>query len=151
LSKSLQLSDRDCFAFSIAGLLHDIGHGPLSHVWEECWAAPRKLSHFHEKIGYEILTSGKTEIGTLLARADTHKKFQHIGKDVVAFTSKQHRLTYLLPLLAGNLDVDRLDFMARDTRSAGVTYGFHDLDWIIRSFRFARLPAKYIEREAPRW
>src|ERR1039458_9700093 len=32
---SLRLTERDCFAFSLAGLLHDIGHGPLSHVWEE--------------------------------------------------------------------------------------------------------------------
>jgi hypothetical protein len=48
------------------------------------------------------------------------------------------------------LDIDRLDFMARDTQSAGVNYGIHDLEWIIRSLRFALLPAP-LAGGVPQW
>ena len=152
LPRCLQMTKQDCLAFSIAALLHDIGHGPLSHVWEECWSEPRGIEHFHEKIGIEILTSNKTRIGTLLSQRDLHPRYPDLGRDVLRFLTGTHHLAYLLPLLEGNLDVDRLDFIARDTRSAGVTYGSHDLEWIIRSFRFARLPGHYLgDSEAPRW
>lgn len=148
---SLGLNDRDCLAFSVAALLHDIGHGPLSHVWEECWAEPRGLRHFHEDMGHKILMDQNTGVGKFLSAANSHPRYPNIGRDILAFYAKTHRLSYLLPLLAGNLDVDRMDFMARDTRSAGVTYGFHDLEWIVRSLRFARLPARYTREENARW
>jgi HD superfamily phosphohydrolase/serine/threonine protein kinase len=146
----LRLTTRDCLAFSAAALLHDIGHGPLSHFWEECWAEPLGLNQFHEQMGARIVSDTTTPIGQVLAKSDAHAKFTDIGRDVLHFLSKTHPLDYLLPLLGGNLDVDRLDFIARDTRSAGVTYGFHDLEWIIRSLRFARLPSVKVG-DQPRW
>ena len=102
-------------------------------------------------MGRTIVEDPKTVIGEFLARPKAHQKFHDVGKDILNFLSKKHQLDYLLPLLGGNLDVDRLDFIARDTRSAGVTYGFHDLEWIIRSLRFARLPARYFGGSHPRW
>jgi uncharacterized protein len=141
----LQLTKRDCLAFSVAALLHDIGHGPLSHTWEECF------KYSHEKMGTMLLGSAATSIGQYLADDSAHPKYPGIGHDILNFLRGQHRLEYLLPLLEGNLDVDRLDFISRDTRSAGVTYGFHELEWIIRSFRFARLPARYLNGAEPRW
>jgi hypothetical protein len=143
--KCLQMTKQDCLAFSIAALLHDIGHGPLSHVWEECF------KHSHEEIGTSILASSTTKIGEFLAKETAHPHYTNLGQDVLRFLRGQHGLEYLFPLLEGNLDVDRLDFISRDTRCAGVTYGFHELDWIIRSFRFARLPAKHLNGDAPRW
>ncbi len=148
----LRLTPRDCLAFSIAALLHDIGHGPLSHVWEETWAERLGIDHFHEQMGIAIVENPATRIGKLLSSSDTHQQFPDVGTDVIRFLNRKHHLDYLLPLLEGNLDVDRLDFIARDTRGAGVTYGFHDLEWIIRSLRFARLPARYIPGSAhPHW
>jgi hypothetical protein len=147
----LHLTARDCLAFSIAALLHDIGHGPLSHVWEECWAEPLGFQHFHEQMGTTILADPATKVGGLLSQPKAHPSFLGIGTDVLRFLMQRHHLDYLLPLLEGNLDVDRLDFIARDTRAAGVTYGFHDLEWIIRSLRFARLPARHLEGPHPRW
>src|SRR5258708_2844783 len=68
----LRLTKRDSLAFSIAALLHDIGHGPLSHAWEECWAEPRGMKHFHEQMGSEILRSTATEIGRALTHTWAH-------------------------------------------------------------------------------
>jgi HD superfamily phosphohydrolase/serine/threonine protein kinase len=143
--ESLRMTKRDCFAFSIAALLHDIGHGPLSHTWEECFR------HSHESIGALILASPSTEIGKILRNEEAHRRDSGIGQDVLRFIFGNHPLEYLLPLLEGNLDVDRLDFISRDTRCAGVTYGFHELEWIIRSLRFARLPARHLDGGTPRW
>lgn len=143
--KCLEMTVQDCYAFSIAALLHDLGHGPLSHVWEECFV------HEHEQMGQQIVGSSSTKVGKLLGNPTSFPRFPNIGKDVLEFLGGRHQLDYLLPLLSGNLDVDRLDFISRDTKSAGVTYGFHELDWIIRSFRFARLPARYLNNTTPRW
>jgi HD superfamily phosphohydrolase len=60
----LQITERDCVAFSIAALLHDIGHGPLSHVWEELFETD------HEATGLSIVKAGDTEIGAILANTD---------------------------------------------------------------------------------
>jgi HD superfamily phosphohydrolase/serine/threonine protein kinase len=146
LPQCMRLTPRDSLAFSVAALLHDVGHGPLSHVWENCFS-----SHSHESMGLTILQDQETAIGRLLSKTDAHPKYKDIGRDVISFLSGQHRLSYLLPLLEGNLDADRLDFISRDTKSAGVTYGFHELEWIIRTFRFARLPARYTNAQTSEW
>lgn len=154
---SLRIENRDAISFPIAALLHDLGHGPLSHVWEQ-YLAPAGTENHHEQRTLQILRSDQTEIGHLLNRglADAFPEFRFLPEDVTNFLQGTHRLYYLLPLLSGNLDVDRLDFIARDTRNAGVTYGFHDLDWIIRTFRFARLRPELVRKEdksflAPFW
>lgn len=151
LPEYLRLTRPDCLAFSVAALLHDIGHGPLSHIWEECWAEPLGLKNFHEHMGRKIVSDPSTSIGKLLSESAAHHAISDIGPGILRFLKGEHHLDYLFPLLEGNLDVDRLDFIARDTRAAGVTYGSHDLEWIIRSFRFARLPARYIDKEHPHW
>jgi HD superfamily phosphohydrolase/serine/threonine protein kinase len=138
---SLKITPRDSLAFSIAALLHDIGHGPLSHVWEHRDSRTPFAEYDHEKMSVDILSSPDTEIGRFFFQSlrTEFPQFRELGQDVLAFLNKSHRLYYLLPLLSGNLDVDRLDFMVRDSQNAGVPYGLHDIDWIVRSFRFARI------------
>jgi len=63
-----------------------------------------------------------------------------LKSDILSFIKRTHPLRYLHGLLDGYLDVDRLEFVARDTRTAGVTYGFHELDWLVRSLRIVRKP-----------
>lgn len=131
----LRITDHDCVCFCFAALLHDIGHGPLSHVWEHLLEGQFN----HEEASFEILNNDNTDIALCLKEIIINGRPIHA--DVISFLSRTHRLYYLYSLLDGNIDVDRLDFMARDTRAAGVTYGFHDLDWIIRTLRFAKLPS----------
>ena len=135
---ALRIDERTAMAFPLAALLHDIAHGPLSHVWEDIFG------NHHEETGLAVLGNTSSRLYKLLSSASDidqdFAKFDGIIKEVLQFLEKTHPLHFLIPLIAGHLDVDRLDFMARDTRSAGVTYGFHDLEWIIRSLRFARIP-----------
>src|SRR5579863_4794417 len=138
--------DRDiAHGFSIAAALHDIGHGPLSHTWEQITHTLAEYdSGFavanHEKSGARLIRSAHGEIGQLfkkhLSKPDSYEA--RVIECALKLLENKHHLAFLRPLLAGNLDIDRLDFTARDTRSAGVTYGQHDLDWLIRSMRYGR-------------
>lgn len=150
----LRITDHDLISFPIAALVHDIGHGPFSHIWEECFAKEPMLFG-HEIAGLDILRSTQSEVGRALDKPGEFTAdfsvFNGIKEDVLAFLEKRHRLYYLLPLLSGNLDVDRLDFISRDTQSAGVTYGANDLEWILRSVRFARLDESNLPGSPLKW
>jgi hypothetical protein len=140
----LKITERDCVAFPVAALVHDIGHGPLSHAWEEIF------DYNHEETGLEAIKSDETQIGYFLKNNKGFSELDGIGSEVVDLLEGRHRLSFLTPLLSGNLDIDRLDFMVRDTRNAGVNYGFHDLDWILRALRFMRLPENK-SNPRPQW
>lgn len=145
--ESMRIQPNDLIAFPVAAMLHDLGHGPLSHIWEQCLKPPLFDGFDHEKHTRLLLTSSESDIGHYLQNGimSEFPSLATLGEDVVSFLDGNHRLYYLSHLLHGNLDVDRLDFIARDTRNAGVTYGFHDLSWIIRSFRFARISPELID------
>jgi len=86
-----------------AGLLHDIGHGPFSHIFEELL---QKKSHSHEDIGKEIIL--KTKIGDLISKNGYDKKF--IAK--VAFGDS--KLQFLNEVISGALSADVMDYLLRD-------------------------------------
>ena len=99
----MKLSIKEKNDLELAALLHDIGHGPFSHLWE------RIFPHFdHEEATIEIL-----------------KKFKL--NDIVKIIEKKSPLS---PLITSTLDVDKLDYMARDSYFAGVSYGVTEVDFI---------------------
>src|SRR5271169_2762578 len=56
---------------------------------------------------------------------------------VVDLVHGRHELPYLAKAVSGELDVDRCDYLLRDAHATGVRYGLYDLDWLLRSLRFA--------------
>jgi len=56
---------------------------------------------------------------------------------VVDLVHGRHELPYLARAVSGQLDVDRCDYLLRDAHATGVRYGLYDLDWLLRSLRFA--------------
>jgi HD superfamily phosphohydrolase len=110
-----------------AALLHDLGHGPFSHLFEE--ALPS--GPHHETWTERMILDPGTEVHQILARNDPG-----LPQRVVELIRGRSSLTYLARAVSGTFDVDRCDYLLRDAYSTGVGYGSFDLDWLIRSFRF---------------
>ncbi|NUP05256.1 MAG: HD domain-containing protein [Polyangiaceae bacterium] len=110
-----------------AAMLHDLGHGPFSHLFEQ--ALPR--AQRHEKWTTRILLDPSSEVhGVLAAEAPG------LPRRVADLVEGRHELPYLANAVSGLFDVDRCDYLLRDARATGVTYGDYDLPWLLRSLRF---------------
>lgn len=115
------LTEREQLLVLISALLHDIGHGPYSHAFEDVFLVN------HEAIGAAIITDNN-ELRTILNEIDND-----FAKDVSDIILKRGKYPLIEQLISSQLDVDRLDYLVRDAYFAGVTYGSIDLDRIIRS------------------
>lgn len=113
-----------------AALLHDIGHGPLSHLFEG--ALPG--SSDHEAWTIRILLDGGSEVHRILEGFS-----RDLPQRVADLVRGQHELRYLARAVSGTLDVDRCDYLLRDAHATGVRYGEYDLDWLLRSLRLAEV------------
>jgi HD superfamily phosphohydrolase len=111
-----------------AALLHDVGHGPLSHLFEEALVG----APMHEEWSTRIILDGDSEVSQLLADEDPR-----LPARVAALVLGRHELAYLARAVSGMVDVDRCDYLLRDAHATGVPYGRYDLDWLLRSFTFA--------------
>jgi uncharacterized protein len=116
---------RDALA---AALLHDVGHGPLSHLFED--ALPG--TPHHEAWTERIVLDPSTGVNRVLAQLDPQ-----MPSRVAALVRGEHELPYLAKAVSGTFDVDRCDYLLRDAHATGVRYGLFDLDWLLRSLRFA--------------
>lgn len=111
-----------------AALLHDLGHGPFSHLFEEALPAAPK----HEEWTSRILLDPSTEVHRVLAESDPG-----LPARVNELVHGRHRLTYLARTVSGTFDVDRCDYLLRDAHATGVEYGAYDLEWLLQSLRFS--------------
>jgi uncharacterized protein len=114
-----------------AALLHDLGHGPFSHLSEEVLPHARH----HEAWTADIVRDPDTDVHRALERIS-----RGMSERVVALLTGQHPLGYLSRSVSGMLDVDRCDYLLRDSHMTGVRYGIYDLDWLLRALSFSRLP-----------
>jgi hypothetical protein len=111
-----------------AAFVHDLGHGPLSHLFEEAIpGAPE-----HEVWTARIVMDESTGVHRVLASIDSG-----LPARVVDLVRGRHPLAYLAKAVSGDFDVDRCDYLLRDAHATGVRYGVYDLDWLLRSLRFA--------------
>jgi len=121
------VSEHDAAAFVAAALLHDVGHWAYCHPIEDM-GLPEIPSH--ESLLPEILAHG--EITKVLAR-EWHVDPARVAS-LVAGTASDHVGRLLQSLLSGPIDVDKMDYLARDSLHAGVPYGLHfDRDRLLAS------------------
>ena len=109
-----------------AALLHDLGHGPFSHLYEKVFDERR-----HEDWTRLILRSRRGEAGRLLRRAG-------LEEEVLAVYERTYRPAFVSDIVSSQLDADRLDYLLRDSLMTGVAYGQYDLEWILLNLRLAR-------------
>lgn len=109
-------------AVRVAALLHDIGHGPFSHVIESI------LDFHHEDFTIAAVLSDETEVGRLLQRFAPR-----LADDVASIIRGDFHPRALAQLVSSQLDVDRMDYLLRDSLMTGAKYGIYDLEWITKS------------------
>jgi uncharacterized protein len=118
--------EEDAQKLRISALLHDVGHGPFSHMFEEVIA--EKTSITHEDMTQRIIRG--TEIGDMLERQGFSKLT--ISDLAIGKSSKEHR--FMNDVIGGGLSVDIMDYLLRDSYFTGVEYGKVDVHRIINSF-----------------
>lgn len=122
LGLKYEISGEAKIAVQCAALLHDVGHGAFSHVLESI------LDFHHENFTIEAVLSDETEIGQTL------KKFsRELPENVADIIRGTFRPMALAQLVSSQLDVDRMDYLLRDSLMTGAKYGIYDLEWIIKS------------------
>lgn len=117
----------DALAGRVAALLHDLGHGPFSHLWETAGG----VGKHHEAWTAEAI-AGDTSIGILLRQADPR-----LPDAVLDIFRGAHPARYLTSLVASQLDVDRMDYLLRDSLATGASYGRFDIERLLHNICLA--------------
>ena len=113
-SKGIEITEEEALGLNLAILLHDIGHGPFSHTLEQ--AIVKDLNH--EDLSRLFFRELNTRFGGRLSTAE-------------AIFNDEHPKRFLHQLVSSQLDMDRLDYLARDSFFTGVAEGVISYDRII--------------------
>jgi hypothetical protein len=114
-SKGHDISEEEARAVKVAILLHDLGHGPLSHSLESKWAD----DYNHENL-------------TLLMMHMLNEQWEGQLELALQIYQNKHPKRFLHQLVSSQLDVDRLDYLRRDSFFTGVSEGVIGSDRIIK-------------------
>jgi HD superfamily phosphohydrolase len=122
LGARYSIKSQDRIAARAAALLHDVGHGSFSHVMEKV------LDFHHEKWTVQVILSEESEIGALLRSYSSD-----LPQKIASIIEGQFQPSALGQLVSSQLDVDRMDYLLRDSLMTGAKYGIYDLEWIINA------------------
>jgi HD superfamily phosphohydrolase len=138
-AKKLNLNEEKINILRLAGLLHDIGHGPFSHVSEQIMENRTdkeildkyEAQNAHELMSILLIQKNK-EIAEILSQEEI--------EEIVLLLQKRRNIEK--DIVSGPLDADKLDYLLRDSYFAGVQYGVFDLDKIIESLTPIKIGTK---------
>jgi len=115
-------------------LLHDLGHGPLSHVVEKVF------NFHHENWTRRIILDGSTEVHQILSSYDPQ-----LPEKLAALYQHSYAPTFVSQLVSSQLDCDRMDYLLRDSLMTGAKYGVYDLEWVLHALRIDERDRIYVE------
>lgn len=106
----------------VAALLHDLGHGPFSHVFEGVSGV------HHETLTRRVILDPDSEVHAALISYDPQ-----LPSEVVAMLNPDGKRDYFHDILSSQLDADRFDYLLRDNLMTGSGYGDFDLEWLLHA------------------
>jgi HD superfamily phosphohydrolase len=140
IAHKVGLAEEECQLVMIACLLHDIGHGPFSHTFEDLF--PNKLLRHEAWTPFFLAEYRTKDFFSAYNRQNprhhlTEEKFKLI-EAMIMHKSPVKRL--LADIVSSQLDADRLDYLLRDSHFCGVAYGQFDLHWMLNSMVIVNSP-----------
>lgn len=124
----------------IAALLHDVGHGPISHTFEAVQKG-RGVTKRHETWTAEIV---KNPSGGIRALLDEHWPEGGFCEAVAELLEAEDPSDIYHAVVSSSFDADRLDYLRRDRLMTGTGAGAIDFDWLMEHIR-----VRDIEIDAP--
>ena len=125
LNKGYITFKEDVESLRIAALLHDIGHGPFSHLFEEFLREKKSNKINHEIIGKRIIKE------TIII--DILEKYGYDGDYLCKLSFGESQKMFYDEIIAGSLSVDIMDYLPRDSFFTGAEYGKVDYHRLISS------------------
>jgi hypothetical protein len=120
------ISEDETEMVRVAGLLHDVGHGPFSHVFEQL--LDKELNQTHEDITLWMVKN--SELKDILRRMGCRP--EDVGRLAVGRLHRPGK-AFLDQIISSAVDVDKQDFIVRDTYHTGAEYGFIDIFRLIHT------------------
>jgi len=114
-SKGIEITSEEELGAKIAILLHDVGHGPYSHTLEK-----------------ELINDVHHEAVSLLIMQVLNKELNGLLQTAIEIFTNNYPKKFLYQLIAGQVDVDRMDYLTRDSFFTGVSEGVIGYDRIIK-------------------
>ena len=118
LERSSAINEEHKTLCLVSALLHDLGHGPFSHVFE------RVSGIAHERLTGRLIRDPDSEVHRILF---SHERV--LPEKVAGFLAGGG--SFLHDIIASQLDADRFDYLLRDNYMTGSRYGAFDLEWLL--------------------
>jgi HD superfamily phosphohydrolase len=133
--KKIKLSRKQLkLLIQLAGLLHDIGHGPFSHAFE-------KITNVnHEEMSKKIILNEEGNIYRILTSIDDEILKRYSADWIVGIISGTFQPAWARELISSQLDADRIDYLLRDAYMCGVNYASFDIKWLFQNIELSELP-----------
>lgn len=119
MAERLELSDEDRRIVRLCLLLHDVGHGPFSHLFDFVCEEATTEKYDHERVGRAIVEQDPS------IRKALGADYDRVAEELAPKRGVLH------DLVSGGLDADKLDYLRRDSYFAGVEYGKFDFNRIL--------------------
>ena len=118
-----------------AALLHDVGHGPFSHTFEDLArdvTGGARVSH--ESWTLRVIQEDPQVRAALEGACDPRgQPIPDLADAVCRIVDHTYQPHYVAALISSQLDVDRFDYLLRDSHMTGARYGSFDLEWMLRT------------------